>query len=31
VRVRQPERAGEGPTLAGEGRIVFSGVLGDLG
>jgi diaminopimelate epimerase len=31
VRVRQPAGAGRGPTLAGEGRIVFNGVLGDLG
>jgi diaminopimelate epimerase len=31
LRVRAPGSAGRGPTLAGEGRIVFQGTLGDLG
>lgn len=31
LEVRQPRIAGQGPTLAGEGRIVFRGQLGDLG
>ncbi|GLC27213.1 diaminopimelate epimerase [Roseisolibacter agri] len=31
LEVRQPATAGVGPTLAGEGRIVFRGRLGDLG
>jgi diaminopimelate epimerase len=31
LRVRAPESADRGPRLAGEGRIVFQGTLGDLG
>jgi diaminopimelate epimerase len=31
LRVRAPRSAGRGPALAGEGRIVFQGTLGDLG
>jgi diaminopimelate epimerase len=31
LEVRQPTRTGQGPTLAGEGRIVFRARLGDLG
>lgn len=31
LEIRQPTTAGAGPTLAGEGRIVFRGQLGDLG
>ena len=31
LRVRVPESIGRGPRLAGEGRIVFQGTLGDLG
>ncbi|MGZ8377243.1 MAG: diaminopimelate epimerase [Gemmatirosa sp.] len=31
LEVRQPQRSGAGPTLAGEGRLVFVGRLGHLG
>jgi diaminopimelate epimerase len=31
LRVRAPSAPNRGPTLAGEGRIVYEGVLGDFG
>jgi diaminopimelate epimerase len=31
LRIRLPQRANVGPMLAGEGRLVYSGRLGDLG